>query len=634
MHKINKRNTFALRKRPMGVSSILIASGLLMFAGHDGKAAERSASQDVGVVAKQQELSLYQQKDGDEPTRHDAPTVVNHERETTKKASVDHLHTYTRSSDTTTVSKELDNEKIYGTVPPSPRIPKDQSNEATPVKTEGSHTQLTQKPELDSEFSAIENDNKEAKEQTKHAQRPESDFSVVEQQHKDKYITREVKQAPKVVEASTEDVAPTDADKRNKGVVPDSKINTPSPRLTTHSETQATSAPTITKLDKSAVENKWKHKDPIIFVHGFSGLVGDNAPKGSNYWGGTKYKMIEELRHAGYNVFEASVSAFGSNWARAAELYAYIKGGIVDYGAAHAAKYGHQRYGKTYEGILPNWHSDQKIHLVGHSMGGQTIRLLEQLLRNGDLEEIAYQKENGGTISELFQGNQDNRITSITTIATPHDGTVASDDLGNTEIIKRLLYEYNVFAGRTGQTIDYGLKHWGLEQREGETYAEYAKRASKSPLFTSQDTALYDLTREGAKKLNARTDLNPNIYYKTYTGSATYETIFGTQIAHPYMNIAHVLTGDLIGMTENPAWRENDGLVSVISSQHPEDEAFEFVDFTAPAVKGIWQVTPTLKGWDHTDFTGKDVLDWRRSGAELQNFYHRLVEDLVRKEEV
>ncbi|MDT0971168.1 YSIRK-type signal peptide-containing protein [Staphylococcus pseudintermedius] len=52
MHKINKRNTFALRKRPMGVSSILIASGLLMFAGHDGKAAERSASQDVGVVAK------------------------------------------------------------------------------------------------------------------------------------------------------------------------------------------------------------------------------------------------------------------------------------------------------------------------------------------------------------------------------------------------------------------------------------------------------------------------------------------------------------------------------------------------------------------------------------------------------
>lgn len=361
--------------------------------------------------------------------------------------------------------------------------------------------------------------------------------------------------------------------------------------------------------------------------------MGDNAPKCSNYWGGTKYKVIEELRNAGYNVFEASVSAFGSNWDRAAELYSYIKGGIVDYGAAHATKYGHERYGRTYEGILPNWHPGQKIHLVGHSMGGQTIRLLEQLLRNGDPEEIAYQREHGGPISELFQGNHDTMVTSITTIATPHDGTVASDDLGNTKIIKRVLYEYNVFAGRKGQKIDYGLKQWGLEQREGETYAEYAKRVSNSPLFTSQDTALYDLTREGAKKLNARVDLNLNIYYKSYTGSATYETIFGTQIADPYMNIAFVLTGDLIGMTDDLAWRENDGLVSVISSQHPEDEAFENDDFNAPAVKGIWQVTPTLDGWDHTDFTGQDALDWHRSGGELQSFYHRLVEDLSRKEQ-
>nr|WP_241519967.1 hypothetical protein [Staphylococcus delphini] len=99
------------------------------------------------------------------------------------------------------------------------------------------------------------------------------------------------------------------------------------------------------------------------------------------------------------------------------------------------------------------------------------------------------------------------------------------------------------------------------------------------------------------------------------------------------MNIGHVLTGDLIGMTDDPAWRENDGLVSVVSSQHPDDEAFENVDFNAPAVKGIWQVTPTLDGWDHTDFTGQDALDWHHPGAELQKFYHDLVEDLVRKEE-
>lgn len=49
----------------------------------------------------------------------------------------------------------------------------------------------------------------------------------------------------------------------------------------------------------------------------------------------------------------------------------------MDYGAAHAAKYGHERYGKTYEGVYKDWQPGQKVHLVGHSMGGQTIRQLE-----------------------------------------------------------------------------------------------------------------------------------------------------------------------------------------------------------------------------------------------------------------
>ena len=52
----------------------------------------------------------------------------------------------------------------------------------------------------------------------------------------------------------------------------------------------------------------------------------------------------------------------------------------MDYGAAHAAKYGHERYGKTYEGVYEDWQPGQKVHLVGHSMGGQTIRQLESLL--------------------------------------------------------------------------------------------------------------------------------------------------------------------------------------------------------------------------------------------------------------
>ena len=47
----------------------------------------------------------------------------------------------------------------------------------------------------------------------------------------------------------------------------------------------------------------------------------------------------------------------------AVELYYYIKGGTVDYGAAHAAKYGHERYGKTYEGVYKDWQPGQKYIL-------------------------------------------------------------------------------------------------------------------------------------------------------------------------------------------------------------------------------------------------------------------------------
>ncbi len=101
-----------------------------------------------------------------------------------------------------------------------------------------------------------------------------------------------------------------------------------------------------------------------MFCTWILGLVGDNAPAlYPNYWGGNKFKVIEELRKQGYNVHQASVSAFGSNYDRAVELYYYIKGGRVDYGAAHAAKYGHERYGKTYKGIMPNWEPGKRYIL-------------------------------------------------------------------------------------------------------------------------------------------------------------------------------------------------------------------------------------------------------------------------------
>ncbi|WP_449463777.1 esterase/lipase family protein, partial [Streptococcus suis] len=157
----------------------------------------------------------------------------------------------------------------------------------------------------------------------------------------------------------------------------------------------------------------------MVLVHGFLGLVGENAPAlYPNYWGGNKFKVIEALRKKGYDIHQASVGAFSSNYARAVDLYYFIKGGRVDYGAAHAAQYGHERFGKIYKGIMPDWRPGKKVHLIGHSMGGQTVRLMEELLRNGSKDEIAYHQKHGGTISPLFKGGLTDMVSSITTLGT------------------------------------------------------------------------------------------------------------------------------------------------------------------------------------------------------------------------
>ncbi len=114
-------------------------------------------------------------------------------------------------------------------------------------------------------------------------------------------------------------------------------------------------------INQLTAQAQYKNQYPVVFVHGFVGLVGEDAfSMYPNYWGGTKYNVKKELTKLGYRVHEANVGAFSSNYDRAVELYYYIKGGRVDYGAAHAAKYGHKRYGRTYEGIMPDWEPGKK----------------------------------------------------------------------------------------------------------------------------------------------------------------------------------------------------------------------------------------------------------------------------------
>ena len=384
--------------------------------------------------------------------------------------------------------------------------------------------------------------------------------------------------------------------------------------------------------NKTAKQGQYKNQDPIILVHGFNGFTDDINPSVlSHYWGGDKLDIRQDLESNGYETYEASIGALSSNYDRAVELYYYIKGGTVDYGAAHAEKYGHDRYGKTYAGVYKDWQPGQKVHIVAHSMGGQTVRQLEELLRNGNKEEIEYQKAHGGEISPLYQGTNDNMINSITTLGTPHNGTIAADKLGNEAFVRQLAFDYAKFKGNKNSKVDFGFGQWGLKQREGESYVKYVQRVQNSALWTTQDNGFYDLTREGAEKLNKKTSLNPNIVYKTYTGESTRPTLLGKQKSDIGMFFPFTVTGNVIGKAAEKEWRENDGLISTISAQHPFNQPY--TEATDQIQKGIWQVTPIKHGWDHVDFVGQDATDYSHPTEELQQFWHGLADDLVRNEQ-
>src|SRR5437879_1902776 len=80
---------------------------------------------------------------------------------------------------------------------------------------------------------------------------------------------------------------------------------------------------------------------PVVLVHGFLGFGPDKFKEsGFKYWGGfNDIAAHMQAYHGAHQVLAAAVGPVSSNWDRAAELYYQIKGGCVDYGSRHTARY-------------------------------------------------------------------------------------------------------------------------------------------------------------------------------------------------------------------------------------------------------------------------------------------------------
>lgn len=259
---------------------------------------------------------------------------------------------------------------------------------------------------------------------------------------------------------------------------------------------------------------------PIIMVHGLGGF-GPGEMLGFNYWGGID-NIPQYLTSSGYPAFAAKVGPFSSNWDRAVELYYYIKGGYVDYGEFHSSRFGHDRKkSRYYPGIYPQWDAAHPIHLLGHSMGGITVRKLLTLLEKGDATE-----KQDPTHAGLFDGGRVGWVRSITTVSTPHNGATLTYELlpDWTPFVRNLVTTAAALAGADVNIkgiYDFSLEQWGLEQQPDESFASYAARVGNSRIWTTNDYSGFDVTPESAID-ESLVDLDSkNVYYFSVTTKAT-----------------------------------------------------------------------------------------------------------------
>ena len=100
------------------------------------------------------------------------------------------------------------------------------------------------------------------------------------------------------------------------------------------------SSMSLPTLSVSATSDSEGNDYPIILVHGLAGW-GEGEMLDVKYWGGES-DIESHLNNNGHITLTATVGPVSSNWDRAIELYYYIKGGTVDYGAKHAEEHGHE----------------------------------------------------------------------------------------------------------------------------------------------------------------------------------------------------------------------------------------------------------------------------------------------------
>ena len=356
------------------------------------------------------------------------------------------------------------------------------------------------------------------------------------------------------------------------------------------------------------VQNRY----PAVFVHGVYGWGPEEGiDRKMPYWGASSGDLMTYLNAQGYESYAVSVGPVSSAWDRACELYACLMGTTVDYGVAHAARSNHRRFGRSYhrplfEGFSP----EKKIHLLGHSFGGSSVRVFAYLMAFGSEEERRATPEE--ELSGLFAGGHADWICSVTTLCAPHNGSQLinlSEKLRLMPLVKRVTLDWVTAVGRTplqSSFVDFHLEQFGANNTPGKRDLRDFFQVRRV-LKKTTDSVEIDLMRQGSEDLNAWLRIVPSIYYYSYYfncvsrrgGTDRYRATdadFGFLRDMANM-VLRFYRRDLLAGKCALEDLAGDGLVHISSAMHPKTEPFKPFD-EENLQPGVWQVMPEQRG-DH-----------------------------------
>ena len=375
-----------------------------------------------------------------------------------------------------------------------------------------------------------------------------------------------------------------------------------------------------------------QNKYPVVLCHGMFGFGQQEiTERVLPYYGLWNVHIRKMFDKEGVHCVAPSLGPYNGAWDRACELYAQLVGGRVDYGKVHSAKYGHERYGRKYKALLPEWGKKDKdgniikINLIGHSFGGVTARLLTELLINGSKEEIEGTPAN--ELSPLFKGGNRNLVHSITTLASPHNGASIGEKTTGKVIVAlciKICQLFNIVDSTPLQRIyDLNLDRFGITTPPSLTKFKIENKDEEIKKYfkDNTDNIVYDLSYKGSEELNNKIEVQDNIYYFSYRGQRTEPKLHGL-IQWPGAHSFPVLLpfGIIMGVNriEAPSadWLANDLVINTISGTAPSNA--KSVDFTSVTEykPGIWHVMP-LEVKDHMSYLG-----WAEDKNVYRDFYH------------